>query len=161
MNLPGRGAYTCFWSKISINFFICLSISFAQPCLAQTGNSTTVQLKAIDIGINNSKSRDITENKTIGFFITGMKSEKDARAIENLLTKQKGIYYPRANYNSSYCAFVTLKESDIGEAFVKKLLESAGFGINNYRERIIIPHQIQQRDNNANQELIKQNNGKN
>jgi len=89
-----------------------------------------------DVGTNNSRSGTITENKSIGFFVTGMKSEKDARTIENLLTKQKGIYYPRANYNSSYCAFVILKESDIGEAFVKKLLESAGFGINNYSERI-------------------------
>ncbi len=122
--------------KNRINFFICLSLFFSQPCLAQTGNRSTVQLRVTDIGTNNSRSGKVTENKSIGFFVTGMKSEEDARTIENLLIKQEGIYYPRANYNSSYCAFVILKESDIGETFVKKLLESAGFGINNYSERI-------------------------
>ena len=122
--------------KNHINFFICLSVFLSQPCLAQTGNSTTVQLKALDIGINNSRSENLTENKSIGFFLTGMKSEEDARVIENLLNKQNGIYYPRANYNSSYCAFVVFKDSDINEAFVKKVLESTGFGINNYSERI-------------------------
>lgn len=65
-----------------------------------------------------------------------MKSEEDARTIEKLLYKQMEINYPRASYNSSYCAFVVFKESEINEAFVRKLLESAGFGINNYSERI-------------------------
>ena len=129
--------------KNRIYFFICLSLFFSQLCLAQTGNSrdaingvSTVQLRVTDIGTNNSRSGNVTENKSIGFFITGMKSEKDARTIENLLNKQNGIYYPRANYNSSYCAFVTLQESVIGEVFLKILLESAGFGINKYSERI-------------------------
>lgn len=122
--------------KNYINFFICLIIIFSQPCLGQTGNSSIVQLKAHDIGTNNFKSGHVTENKSIGFFVTGMKSEEDARTIEKLLYKHMEINYPRANYNSSYCAFVVFKESEINEAFIKKLLESAGFGINNYSERM-------------------------
>lgn len=122
--------------KKYINFFICLIIIFSQPCFAQTGNSSTVQLKAHDIGTNNFKPGNVTENKSIGFFVTGMKNEEDARTIEELLYKHMEINYPRANYNSSYCAFVVFKESEINEAFVKKLLESAGFGINNYSERM-------------------------
>ena len=134
--------------KNRINFLICLLLLlFSQLCLAQTGNRelnsrdtinsvSTVQLKTSDIGINNSIPGNYTENKNIGFFVNGMKSEKDARTIENLLNKQKGIYYPRANYNSSYCAFIIPKGSNIDEAYVKELLKSAGFGINDYSERI-------------------------
>jgi len=122
--------------KNRMYFFICLSLFLGQHCIAQTGNSSTVKMKVTDSGINNFRSGNVTENKSIGFFITGMKSEKDARTIENLLYEQMEINYPRANYNSSYCAFVIHKKSDISEAFVKKLLESAGFGINKYTERI-------------------------
>ncbi|PCH65873.1 MAG: hypothetical protein COC01_09185 [Bacteroidetes bacterium] len=136
LNLLNREVYTGFWSRISIQVFICLLIIFSQPSLAQTGKSSAVKMKVTDIGINNARPGNVTENKSIGFFITGMKSEDDAGTIENLLYKQKGIYSPRASYNASYCAFVVLKESGINEAFVKNLLESAGFGINNYLERI-------------------------
>lgn len=54
--------------KNRINFFICLSLFLSQPCLAQTGNSSTVQLRVTDLGTNNSKSGNVTENKSIGFF---------------------------------------------------------------------------------------------
>ena len=113
-----------FWFRgLKTSFLICMLILFGYRGMAQTENSSMVQLKVTDTRTNNSKSGNVTENKSIGFFISGMKSEEDARTIEILLNNQKGIYGPRANYNASYCAFVTQKESDIDETFVKKLLD--------------------------------------
>lgn len=105
--------------------------------IAQTRNVTMVEMKAltpIDYVINSNQN---IEEKAIEFYIMGLSEENEVWTMEELLANQKGIDRARMSSDMSYCVVITLKGSNINEEFIKILVESKGFKIENYSERWI------------------------
>ena len=124
-------------------FIVGLLIIFSSQGIAQTRNVTTVEMKAltpIDYVIN---SNDNVEEKAIEFYIMGLSEENEIWTMEELLVNQKGIDRARMSSDMSYCVVITLKGSNINEEFIKTLVESKGFKIENYSERWINKPSIQ------------------
>lgn len=114
---------------------VCLLLLGAQS-FAQS-KETKVTLKPGSTKVDNTDPNEIEEEKSIEFYIVGIKDENDVWAVEDLLTKQKGIDRARVAGNNGFCTVITLKGSDISEKDIMALMSALRFTINNYSERWI------------------------
>jgi len=134
-----RNSYVFFNAKdLYSALIICLLlIFFAHQGIAQKKHITMVTMKPANPSWNNNSFNKIKEEKRIEFFIIGMNGQEDLWTIEDLLTYQTGIDRSRISGDIGFCTVITLMGSNIGEEFIKTLLESKGFGIQKYSERWI------------------------